>query len=286
MIAAGEDPNRARQAGSAAQSLAGSVAPIDFETERSLGSGVAVAALSDIGPVHPSDALQRYVNLVGRSVSYQSSRPFLPYTFTVLVNPTPNAFAGPGGYIFITTGALKMMDNEAQLAGVMAHEVAHVTEKHMLQTYRRTELLSGLQQSAELLDQDAKKYGDMVNVASDTLFDKGLDQKFEYEADRVGLEIAGVSGYDPKGMVQFLDRLNKTTEFKGGWFKTHPSLASRIANLNTQLAADFPGAGGATNEARFKKMMKENLNAIPAGFMEKATAAPAAATKAHAKPKP
>jgi predicted Zn-dependent protease len=235
------------------------MAPIDAETERSLGSGVAIEAHVRIGKRHPSDALQRYVNLVGRSVARYGPRPELPYAFAVLENETPNAFAGPGGYIFITTGTLQAMDNEAELAAVLAHEVAHVTCKHMLQTYRRSAFVSALQQSAAALDQNVAQYSRLVDAAANTLFERGLDQRMEYEADVVGTEIAVLAGYDPRGMVRFLQKLKGMTTAQGGWFKTHPSLETRIDRLNALLATELAGEQGMTQTERFQKTVSASL---------------------------
>lgn len=253
-LASGKSPEEAKKAGQAASALAGAMAPISLETERSLGGGVAVQAFSQIGKRHPDDALQQYVNLVGRTVSANGIRPEVDYCFAVLESPTPNAFAGPGGYIFITTGALKAMQDEAELAGVCAHEVAHITQKHMLQTYKRTAFLGALSQTAAAFDKDAAKYGEIVDVATDTLFNKGLDQKFEYEADQVGVEIAALTGYDAGGLARFLRKLEAMSGASGGWFKTHPPLSERINKINFQLTSQLKGEKGVAQRERFQKM--------------------------------
>ena len=259
MLAAGQDPTKAAQVGKATTSLAGAVTPMSLESERSLGGGIAVKAYSQIGKRHADEDLQKYVNLVGRTVAANGQRPEVAYAFAVIDNPTPNAFAGPGGYIFITTGSLRAMKNESELAGVLAHEVAHIAKKHMIQTYRRASLVSALQQSAAAFDKNAAQYKELVDAATDTLFDKGLDKGFEYEADTVGTEIALLSGYDPKGLVNFLKKLEGMTSSKGGWFKTHPPLSERINRLNTLLAGRLNGETGIEQRERFQKMMSAHL---------------------------
>jgi predicted Zn-dependent protease len=259
MLATGQDPESAAQARQAASSLSGALVPVDEETERSLGSGVAVQAYSTIGKRHPNEALQRYVNLVGRTVAANSDRPDLPYTFAVLENSTPNAFAGPGGYIFITTGSLSVMKSEAELAGVLAHEVAHVSRKHILRTYRRASMVGALQQSAAAMDANITQYTSLVDAASDTLFDKGLDQRFEYEADLVGTEIAAVTGYDPRGLLVFLSKLNKISSAGGGWFKTHPPMDERINRLNQFLTRELGGEKGIQQSERFQRTISAHL---------------------------
>ena len=151
------------------------------------------------------------------------------------------------------------MKNESELAGVLAHEVAHIAKKHMIQTYRRASLVSALQESAAAFDKNAAQYKELVDAATDTLFDKGLDKKFEFEADTVGTEIAVISGYDPKGLVNFLKKLETVTDSKGGWFKTHPPLSERVNKLNTLLAGQLSGEKGVEQRERFQKMMSAHL---------------------------
>ncbi len=241
-----DDPEKAGQIqaiGGGVTSVASSASPLSFETERGLGGGIAIRAFSQVGPEYPNAEVQRYVNLVGRVVAAQSSRPDLPYAFAVIDSPVPNAFAGPGGYIFVTTGSLRYMSNEAELAGVLAHEVAHVTELHMVKTWRRTNLLQGLSEVAAAADEDAKEYTAAVDQATETLFDKGLDKSFEYEADTVGVDLAALAGYDPAGLPNFLNKLASATDKKGGWYSTHPPLNERIGRLNQQVA-DLKVNGG------------------------------------------
>jgi len=259
MLATGQDAETAAQARQAASSLTGALVPVDEETERSLGGGVAVQACSTIGRRHPNEDLQRYVNLVGRAVAANSDRPELPYAFAVLESSAPNAFAGPGGYIFITTGALDVMQSESELAGVLAHEVAHISRKHMLRTYRSASMVGALQQSAAVFDADATQYTSLVDTATDTLFNKGLDKRFEYEADLVGTEIAAVSGYDPRGLLEFLTKLSKIASARGGWFKTHPPMSERVDRLNEFLASELSGEKGIRQSERFQSTISTHL---------------------------
>lgn len=235
-----DDPEKAqqiKQIGGGVTSVASSAAPLSFESERALGGGIAIKAFDQIGPMYPDENLQRYVNLVGRVVAAQSSRPDIPYAFAVIDSPVPNAFAGPGGYIFVTSGSLRFMSNEAELAGVLAHEVAHVTELHMVKTWRRGNFLQGVSEVASAADEDAAEYSAAIDQATDTLFNKGLDKNFEYEADMVGLDLAALAGYDPAGLPNFLKKLASATDKRGGWYSTHPPLTERINRLNQQAAS-------------------------------------------------
>ena len=250
VVLAEKDPERAAQYRGATQSIVGSVAPITPEAERTLGEGVALGALERIGPAAPDEALQRYVNLVGQAVARNSPRPGAEWTFAVLQDDAPNAFAGPGGYVFITTGALALMEDEAELAGVLAHEVAHVTEEHLLQTYRRANLFGGLQQAMQAT-RGAEQHAKLVQFGNDTLFERGLDQRFEHDADAVGTEIAWASGYDPMGLANFLEKLSRV-QSRDGWLSTHPSTADRIGRLRQLVVNEMGSPGGVRAPERFR----------------------------------
>lgn len=246
------NPERAQQYRRSVEAVTGAVAPISWDNERNLGAGVALQAIQRIGPEVADEALQRYVNLVGRSVARNSSRPNIPWIFSVLDNPTPNAFAGPGGYIFITTGALALMDDEAELAGVLAHEVAHVTEAHLLQMYRRANLFGGIAGAVSVTGRGNEGYAEMVGFGSSTLFDRGLDQRFEFEADLVGAEIAYLTGYDPMGLSRFLEKMDRGGR-SGGWMSTHPATSQRLARLRSLVVDQMGSPGGATARERFQR---------------------------------
>ncbi len=251
--AATEDEEQARRYGAAAGELAGAASPISPEVEQKLGEGVAVRTYAEMGARHSDESLQRYVNLVGRAVARQSGRPDLLYSFAVIENDSPNAFAGPGGYIFVTTGAMKMMESEAELAGVLAHEIAHVTERHMLQIYRKTQLFNAGLMTAEAIEADNARYRQGVDTATDTLFNRGLGSKFEFEADKVALEYMAFAGYDPEGLIAFLERLGaRSTQASGGWLGgTHPGIPKRVAEARAYLNTTLGGVGGQVLANRF-----------------------------------
>jgi len=250
-----DDPNKGKQWGQVAGGLGGAVAPITPDVEQRLGEGIALKAYDTEGKRLENEDVQRYVNLVGRAVSRQGGRPDLLYSFAVIENDAPNAFAGPGGYIFVTTGALAKMENEAELAGVLAHEIAHVTERHMLEIYRKTQRFDAVFATIEAIDADTQKYGDAVDFGTDTLFNKGLGSKFEFAADTVGMDYAALAGYDPEGLVTFLERLGRgETAQPGGWLaSTHPTTAERVARCRQHLTTTLAGVDGKTLADRFAK---------------------------------
>ncbi len=262
MRVAGEDPERAAQAGRAAGQLTGAFAPMPVETERAIGGSIAVQSLHQQGQLHPSEELQEYVNLVGRAVAENSPRAGFPFAFGVVDREDVNAWAAPGGYIFVTAGLLREMENEAQLAGVLGHEIAHVTEGHLLSIIRRSQRLAGLTDLAEVAaGRDMSQVRNAVNVGTTTLFERGFDQNMEFDADAAGMEYAALTGYDPQGLVRYLRVLRaRAGERGGGWLTaTHPPLERRIQRLEARLQSDFAGIGGAVQEQRYREVIRRTL---------------------------
>ncbi len=254
------DEEKAKQYGNVAGSVSSLASDVSPEMEYTLGEGLALRSYATIGPRLQDETVQRYVNLVARSVVLQSSRPDLQFSVAVLDSETINAFAAPGGFLFITTGALKRISNEAELAAVLGHEVAHVTERHMIQTYKRARLFEAANQTLEALS--AEEYSQDVDFGSDVLFNKGLDQKFEYEADSVGVQLAALTGYDPAEYLRFLNTLASLPNQQGGLLSTHPSASSRIRNLQPLYATDlkdFVGVG-VQQQARYQANVLNRLS--------------------------
>jgi predicted Zn-dependent protease len=237
---AGADEKEGEKIGKAARTLAQGTLPVTYEEERALGGGVAVKAFETFGPYYDDPDLQRYVTMVGKAIGAVSDRPEIPYAFAVIDNETPNAFAGPGGYIFITVGSLRNMNSEAELAGILAHEIGHVCARHAIQTLQRGRILQGLAEGGSIADPKNKKtYGEAVDAIDDVLFNRGLDQNFEYEADLLGVDYAARAGYYPWGEVDFLRNLQKLQGVNGGWFQTHPPLSERISRLSRHLDGNY-----------------------------------------------
>ncbi|MFO7894403.1 MAG: M48 family metalloprotease [Longimicrobiales bacterium] len=218
--------------------IGASALPIGPEKEGEIGFGIA-ATVAGRYPLVEDRELLRYVNLVGQAVAQQSIRyGEVPFRFGVLDTEDVNAFAAPGGYIFVTRGALELMETEAALAGVLAHEVAHVDQKHVLDEIRRSSLMSSVQEESQLdgaiLDQIAELGGSMLFM--------GLSREDEMESDSIGVLYAVATGYQAAGLVQFLESLVAAEEVEGEpsegmqeWLATHPSTAERLEVLRAQL---------------------------------------------------
>jgi predicted Zn-dependent protease len=212
-----------------------SALPIGPETEREIGFGIA-ATVAGRYRVVSDEALTRYVSLVGMTVAQQSVRVAeVPFHFGILDSDEVNAFAAPGGWIFVTRGALGRMESEAELAGVLAHEVAHVDETHVLDEIRRSSVFTSVRDEAQLSGELIDRLGE---VGSSLLF-TGLSREDELEADSLGVLYAAASGYRADGLVRFLERLDR----EGGagavreWTATHPPETDRLAALRRQAAA-------------------------------------------------
>jgi len=200
--------------------------------------------------------INNYVKQIGDTLVPYSDRPELPYTFQVVNDDSINAFATMGGYVYVHTGLLKAADNEAEVAGVMAHEIAHITNKHALKQMRQRIIAGGVANAAGV-DNSV-----LVAVGVEVGLNLPKSRRDEYEADRSGLETIVRSGYAPKGMVGFFQKLLNA----GGGsvptiLRTHPHTEDRIANLEQMLqqAQINPNAGKGLDNARYKANIRKQL---------------------------
>lgn len=223
--------NRLLDAGKNVRQAAGE---IDEKEEIELGGDVA-ARLLGAAPLVPNAALQTYVNRVGRWLASQTERPDLPWRFAVLDAPQVNAFATPGGYIFVTGGLVARMTTEAELAGVLAHEIVHVLRKHHLQAIQKGALanVAGNVVALAMQDRNSELRNRLVAFGTE-LYVRGLDKADELEADRLGVVIAARGGYDPWGLpvvLQTLQAINPEDSAVALMFKTHPAPSERLDAL-------------------------------------------------------
>lgn len=228
------------------------VGAIDEKQEMTLGDEFA-AMLLGASKLHPDPALQQYVNKVGVYLASQSGRPDLPWTFAVLDTPDLNAFAIPGGYVFISSGLLSNLSSEAELAAVLSHEIVHITERHHLREIERqnsVSLLSTIASTAAEYQQQhntyrpsAKSYqnrqiAEKVLSAGHQLYTKGLSRDDEIAADAMAVRLCAMAGYDPYALaavMQKLDSVNQQNSELGLLLATHPAPADRLAQLEKQL---------------------------------------------------
>jgi predicted Zn-dependent protease len=184
--------------------------------------------------------LSKYVDSVGQRLVKVSDRQDIEYHFKILDNKMVNAFACPGGFIYCTTGILKRMDNEAELAGVLGHEIGHVAARHgakQLQASLGYNILASI-----LLKGTSKDIQKVTNTATSLLF-LGYGRTYEFQADWLGTQYAYDAGYDPRGMRDFLVKL-KGLEKREPWaieilLSSHPPTSERIKRVEQQIKG-FP----------------------------------------------
>jgi predicted Zn-dependent protease len=244
------------------------VMPADQSQEEAIGRDAAATLLGASKPIDDA-AAQDYVNKVGLWVALQSDRPQLSWRFAVVDSDDIDAFAAPGGYVFLTRGLLLHMHSEAELAGVLGHEISHVVLKHHLNALQKAARLDLVSQGAQYeanqqgynsdLDQQLM---DKVSNAARNLYSTGLDKGDELAADRAGVVLAARAGYDPYGLLAVLQTL-ETVDPKSSKMQlllaTHPSPADRIAALSAAMEAGHMDKYGSQAEGkeRFEAVMKE-----------------------------
>lgn len=230
------------------QLLSQSTDNINPAREVEIGRQLAAVLLGS-KPLYPDMMLQRYVNQLGRWISLQSSRPDLPWTFAVLDDPGFNAFAAPGGYVFVTKGLIDRVPEESELAAILAHEISHVTGKHHLKAMRKTARAGLLTQAI-----GSQLKGDLGGAVSAQLlalgrdmYARGLDQEDEFEADRVAVALAARAGFDPYGLVSVLQHLRSAAPDNALFtlqLSTHPPSQQRLDLIEKAMGNRLDGLAG------------------------------------------
>jgi predicted Zn-dependent protease len=198
-------------------------------------------------------AINNYVKQIGARLVPNSDRPNLPFTFQVVNDDSINAFATMGGYVYVHTGLLKAAETEAEVAGVMAHEIAHITNKHALKQMRQRIIAGGLADAAGV-DNNV-----LVAVGVEVGLNLPKSRRDEYEADQNGLETVVRSGYAPSGMIAFFQKLlNAGGGSMPTLLRTHPHTEDRIANLEQMLqqAQINPNAGDGLNQDQYNASIR------------------------------
>lgn len=204
--------------------------------------------------------LQRYVDRIGQRLARESFRPKLLWTFTVVDESAVNAFALPGGFIYVTRGILPFLRNEAELAGVLGHEIGHVDAKHSVDQYSRQMLAGGALAGASILAPKWRAaFGAGGLVAQLAFLKFGRDA--ELEADRLGVGYASSGGWTPQAMQGVLGTLGRLDDAQGSrrgvpnWALTHPPAADRMMKVQEAVATAAARGGTATNAAEFERVI-------------------------------
>jgi predicted Zn-dependent protease len=208
---------------------------VSEEEEIAVGREVAGRTLG-AAPLVADPELQAYVNRVGRWVAAQAERPDLPWHFGVIDSPAINAFAAPGGYVLVTRGLYEILDDEAQLAGVLGHEIGHIALRHHISVMQQSAAVSA---GAKIAQAGDRSYlvNNLIGTGAEVLA-RGLDKNAEFEADRVGVILAARAGYNPYALVDVLQKLAARGEDDQALallFKTHPAPGERLTHLGDAL---------------------------------------------------
>ncbi len=219
------------------------------DQEIRLGQELDQQVRTEMG-VYEDRNLQRYVEEIGMKLARQSQRPNLPWHFTVVDSPAINAFALPGGYIYITRGILPFLDNEAQLAGVLGHEIGHVTARHAAQQYTRGAATSWGMLIGSIFVPALQTFGGLAESGLGVAFLK-FSRDDELQADALGAEYASASGWDAAEIPAFLTTLSRVDEMSDhngtpNWLATHPQPENRVAKVGSTVTKlrteDNPGS--------------------------------------------
>jgi len=208
--------------------------------------------------LYPDEALQRYIQELGSRLAAQSERPNLPWTFRVLDDPVVNAFALPGGYIYVTRGILAHLGSEAELAGVLGHEIGHVTARHSVGRMSTQQLAQLGLALGVALRPDLEKFATVAGAGLQLAFLKyGRDD--ERQADELGLRYLLRGSYDPREMPQVFDMLDRVTKDAGGsgtpeWLSTHPNPGDRRARMERLVAQQAASTGIVGRDTYLKRL--------------------------------
>jgi len=217
------------------------------QQENAIGESVGIA-ITNRYPLVPSDDLQKYVMLVGLTVANASPNPGLPWVFGVIDSPDINAFSGPNGYVFITKGALKQMRSEAELAGVLAHEVGHVCAHDGLEQVKAAEQRGALSEAVQAGGSQTSQFSALADLGVDVLTKQAYSQPQELKADAAAVHIMSGAGYDPAAYLQFLQRMQGISA-GGAVLSTHPNIGLRVQTVSREMSG--VKRGGATLADRF-----------------------------------
>lgn len=223
------------------------------QQEARIGAGEHANILKQYGGVVRNQALQDYVRSIGQKLAANTERPEVTYQFFVLDSPVMNAFALPGGYVYVTRGLLALANSEAQLASVLSHEIGHVTARHSAERYSHS-VVTSLGATILAAAFDSKSASKALGIGSN-LYISSYSRAQESQADDLGIRYLHRAGYDPAASARFLTALERYAAFESraagkaanndSYFSTHPQTAER-AEQAAAIAASYPALSGAS----------------------------------------
>jgi beta-barrel assembly-enhancing protease len=210
------------------------------ETDRAIGAKVKL---------YRNPTATSYIDRIGQRLARNSGRPNIKYTFQVVDDNSINAFATMGGFVYINTGTIKAADNEAQLAGVIGHEIGHIAGRHALQHLKQAALAQGISSIAGV-DRDQ-----IVQMGVQLALTLPNSRQDEYDADKRGLTTMIQTGYAPSALPEFMKKLisnNSAPEF----LSSHPAVPERVANLQKMIPAAYQNRTEGLNAATYKQNLR------------------------------
>lgn len=228
------------------------IANISDEQEVAIGKQIQQQLLTQQYELYDNQKVQEYVSNIGQELLFSSEGTRdIPYSFQVVVSDAVNAFATPGGFIYVTTGLLQEADNQAQLASVIAHEIAHIEEKHSIQALKQAAIAQGVAETAGVSTNTLAQIGYQLAI------DLPRSREHEYEADKVGLEILQQAGYPPIAFVNFLKQLQGGNQPE--FLRTHPTNTNRIEALAKEIESSQATSSKGQDEASYRNMVSALL---------------------------
>jgi predicted Zn-dependent protease len=237
-------------------STLGQSAMLNEKDEATMGRSIAYT-ITNTYPVSHDPQLTAYVNYIGHTLADVSQKPDRHYIFGVLDTETVGAYSAPDGYIFITKGTIKFAHDEAELAGVIGHELTHVLKQHGLHAVQAEMTKSGLLRIGTAAA-GVEQAMPALDAAGDVITKNGYDKPQEFEADKGAVYLLITAGYDPNSFLNFVKRLDTQQASGGGMMSTHPGTHERIGKIAQEIGS-FGKKGGATLADRYKATVSPSL---------------------------
>ena len=237
------------------------------EAELAMGRDVA-EEIAASGAVYGDEELAAYVAEVGGRLAEASERPYLPWSFQVLDDPGINAFALPGGWVYVTRGILAHLESEAELAAVLGHEIGHVTARHSVNQMSKQILASAALLAASIHDEDIARWAGLGELGLGLMFLQH-GRSDERQADDLGLRYVLRAGYDPHEMPELFAMLERVGEAAGGgglptWLSSHPDPGARGVRIAEEVSR-LQAAGGPLPERVEREGYLERIAGLPYG---------------------
>jgi predicted Zn-dependent protease len=261
------DKNTADAIDTSARAIGTAAEEISPEQEYYIGRAVAANILSTYKVYLGKQEMTAYLNNICEAITINSPRPdiYNGYHLAILDNNEINAFATSGGHIYVTLGLINAAKSEDALAGVIAHEVAHIQLQHSIKAIRNSRitqavLVTGTTAVGTAAGMDVKQLTDVMNESVgeivQTLVNNGYSQVQEFEADNTAMALMASAGYNPSGLIEMLRSLSSVQTSGSGFGKTHPSPAQRIANAEMSVGRYRVADTGTSRDARFTAAVK------------------------------